>query len=348
MEPLEESLDILGVTDGASWDEINTAYKDLVRVWHPDRFQTDERLRKRAEEQTRLLNAAMETLRKSYKPNRPKPAKRPAPRPPHQPPPEQPAPEQPQPPKPDPIWQQTFGAADQHTTFVPAPFLVYQRLSSSLYRIMFAAVLGYLGSWLFLFNPQLSREKAAFGCLISVFAIHVFIRNTWLIVTRSPLVVIDRRGLSTIENGTIGWPDLVRIWTVIQTRTYCLAISLSEPYLNRQPLLWRWALKLRHALRHFHLTIPGNGFDVHPNDVIRAIDLRHLSGDVDLRPKSAPDIPTWVRGVRVLALIAATIPIVRILMGLQLTQHEPLIYLTAFAIGQLAAIIGTRIKPPKR
>jgi hypothetical protein len=344
MESLEECLDILGLADDASWEEINTAYKDLVRVWHPDRFQTDERLRKRAEEQTRLLNAAMETLRKGYKPTRPRAPKKNSPRPA----PQAPPPKEPVSARVDPGWQQTFGAADQHTTFVPAPFLVYQRLSSSFYRLVFAAVLGYLGLWLFLFNPQPGREKAAFGCLVSVFAIHVFVRNTYLIVTRSPLVVIDRRGLSTLESGTIGWSELARIWTVIQARTYCLAIRLSDPYLNRQPLPWRWLLKIRHLIRHAHLTIPGSGFDVHPNDVIRAIDLRHLSGDVDLRPKSAPSVPTWARVARLLALLAAIIPIVRIFMGLQLNPYEPLIYLATFAVGQAAATIGTPIKPPKR
>jgi hypothetical protein len=343
MESLDECLDILGLTDGASWDEINTAYKDLVRVWHPDRFQTDDRLRKRAEEQTRLLNSAIERLRKGYKPNKLKPARRAPQRPPPQ-----ASPEQPATPRADPGWQQTFGATDQHTTFVPAPFLVYQRLSSSFYRIVFAAVLGCLGLWLFLFNPQPSREKAAFGCLVSVFAIHVLVRNSYLVMTRSPLVVIDRRGLSTIESGTIGWAELARIWTVVQARTYCLAIRLSDPYLNRQPLLWRWMLKIRHLVRQAHLMIPGSGFDVHPNDVIRAIDLRHMSGDVDLRPRSTPAIPTWARVARLLALVAAAIPIVRIFMGLQLYRYEPLIYLAAFAIGQVAAVIGTPVKPPKR
>ncbi len=344
MESLEECLDILGLGDGASWDEINTAYKDLIRVWHPDRFQTDERLRKRAEEQTRLLNAAVETLRNGYKPNRPKPSKRAA----TQRPAPQAPPERPQAPKADPAWQQTFGAAHQHTTFVPAPFLVYQRFSASFYRITFAAVLGSLGLWLFLFNPQPSREKAAFGCLVSVFAIHIFVRNTFLMLTRSPLVVIDRRGLSTIESGTICWSELARIWTVIQARTYCLAIRLSDAYLNRQPFPWRWMLRVRHMVRQAHLTIPGSGFDVHPNDVIRAIDMRHLSGDVDLRTETKPAIPIWARISRLVAMTAAVIPIVRIFMGLQLTRYEPLIYLLTFAIGQAAATIGTSIKPRKR
>ena len=336
-------MDILGLTDGASWDEINAAYKDLVRVWHPDRFQTDERLRKRAEEQTRLLNSAIEALRKNYKERKARATKREPPRAPPQRP-----PEQPRAPEPDPMWQQTFGTAAPNTTFVPAPFVVYQRFSSSLRRIAFSAALGALGFWLLLLSAKPSREQAAFGCIVSVFAIHSFIRNILVLATHSPLIVIDRRGVSTLESGIIGWSELARIWTVTQARTYCLSIRFSDAYLSRQPLPWRLLLKLRNYVRHTHLTIPGSGFDVHPNDVIRAIDLRQLSGDVE--PNLKPDslLPTWVHVVRFVALSTAAIPVIRMLLKFPVTELESLIYLGTFALCQVAAFVGTPVKPPKR
>ena len=43
-------------------DEARRAYRDLVRVWHPDRFAGDPRLRSRAEERVKLLNTAYDTL----------------------------------------------------------------------------------------------------------------------------------------------------------------------------------------------------------------------------------------------------------------------------------------------
>lgn len=43
-------------------EAIRRAYKDLVRVWHPDRFSGDPRLRRRAEEKSKRLNVAYETL----------------------------------------------------------------------------------------------------------------------------------------------------------------------------------------------------------------------------------------------------------------------------------------------
>ena len=52
----------LGLEPGASLDQIKQAYRDLVRVWHPDRFAHDERLRIIAQEKLKEINAAYEAL----------------------------------------------------------------------------------------------------------------------------------------------------------------------------------------------------------------------------------------------------------------------------------------------
>jgi len=56
---------ILEIEPGASQDEVKQAYKDLAKVWHPDRFADDPRLQKKAEEKLKQINAAYEFL-KSY------------------------------------------------------------------------------------------------------------------------------------------------------------------------------------------------------------------------------------------------------------------------------------------
>lgn len=48
----------LDVGYGASMEEVRQGYKDLVRVWHPDRFADDPRLRKKAEEKLKEINGA--------------------------------------------------------------------------------------------------------------------------------------------------------------------------------------------------------------------------------------------------------------------------------------------------
>jgi curved DNA-binding protein CbpA len=54
----KECRRILNVPADASPETIRQAYLDLARVWHPDRFQSDERLRKIAEEHLCEVNAA--------------------------------------------------------------------------------------------------------------------------------------------------------------------------------------------------------------------------------------------------------------------------------------------------
>jgi large-conductance mechanosensitive channel len=53
---------ILGLRKGASEEEIKEAYKDLVKVWHPDRFTHDPDLQKKAEEKLKVINFAYERL----------------------------------------------------------------------------------------------------------------------------------------------------------------------------------------------------------------------------------------------------------------------------------------------
>lgn len=59
---LKRFYDILGVDPDASMEEIRQAYKDLVNVWHPDRFNHSPRLRLKAEEQLKAINGAFQTL----------------------------------------------------------------------------------------------------------------------------------------------------------------------------------------------------------------------------------------------------------------------------------------------
>lgn len=41
---LFQSCNVLGVRPGASVSDVKEAYRDLVQVWHPDRFGQDSRL----------------------------------------------------------------------------------------------------------------------------------------------------------------------------------------------------------------------------------------------------------------------------------------------------------------
>jgi len=55
---LKQSFEILELTPDASADEVQQAYKDLVNIWHPDRFATNPRLRQKAEMKLKEINQA--------------------------------------------------------------------------------------------------------------------------------------------------------------------------------------------------------------------------------------------------------------------------------------------------
>jgi uncharacterized RDD family membrane protein YckC len=68
-----EAFHILEIEPTASADEIALAYRDLVRVWHPDRFTSTPRLQEKANEKLRWINEAYTTVmtyRKSGTPRR--------------------------------------------------------------------------------------------------------------------------------------------------------------------------------------------------------------------------------------------------------------------------------------
>ena len=60
---MNKYYDILGIKNGASTEEIRQAYRDLVKVWHPDRFINDQRLQKMANEKLKEIIDAYEKLK---------------------------------------------------------------------------------------------------------------------------------------------------------------------------------------------------------------------------------------------------------------------------------------------
>lgn len=55
-------LETLGLSPGASAQEIKAAYRDLAKVWHPDRFTHEPRLQQKAQEQLKAINDAYQQL----------------------------------------------------------------------------------------------------------------------------------------------------------------------------------------------------------------------------------------------------------------------------------------------
>jgi DnaJ domain len=64
----DAALQILRLGRDASRSQIKEAYRDLAKIFHPDRFQDDPRVQAKAEAEFKQLIAAYEAL-KSYRPS---------------------------------------------------------------------------------------------------------------------------------------------------------------------------------------------------------------------------------------------------------------------------------------
>lgn len=64
-----EALQVLGLSGGASDDEVALAYRELAQMLHPDKFGENKRLRARAEQQMRRINEARDVLLKGRRGN---------------------------------------------------------------------------------------------------------------------------------------------------------------------------------------------------------------------------------------------------------------------------------------
>ena len=82
-DELDKYYELLGVRPGTSGRELKDAYRDLAKVWHPDRFSHDPRLQQKAQEKLKEINEAYERLTSGKAGSRTRPG--PAPDKPHAP-----------------------------------------------------------------------------------------------------------------------------------------------------------------------------------------------------------------------------------------------------------------------
>ncbi len=68
IQNLDQHYKVLGLNPGASLEEVNQAYKDLVFIWHPDRLpQENERLIQKSVEKLQQINEARDSLRSYHR-----------------------------------------------------------------------------------------------------------------------------------------------------------------------------------------------------------------------------------------------------------------------------------------
>jgi hypothetical protein len=62
-EDIREALRTLEIDEVASKENVKQAWRDLLQVWHPDRFAHSDKLRAKAHRKTQTINAAYDLLR---------------------------------------------------------------------------------------------------------------------------------------------------------------------------------------------------------------------------------------------------------------------------------------------
>ena len=73
-DELERYYELLGVAPGTNGRELKEAYRDLAKVWHPDRFSHDPRLQQKAQEKLKAINEAYDRLTSGSAGRRPRTA----------------------------------------------------------------------------------------------------------------------------------------------------------------------------------------------------------------------------------------------------------------------------------
>jgi len=60
---IRQCFDVLELDSNASIDDAKQAYKDMVNIWHPDRFSNNPRLKQKAEDKLKEINEAYEMMK---------------------------------------------------------------------------------------------------------------------------------------------------------------------------------------------------------------------------------------------------------------------------------------------
>jgi len=63
---IKDYYEILEIDEDASIDEIRMAYRDLIAIWHPDKYVQNKRLYEKATKKTQEINIAFENIKAFY------------------------------------------------------------------------------------------------------------------------------------------------------------------------------------------------------------------------------------------------------------------------------------------
>lgn len=279
MDRRTKYLRILGLSPDATAQQVTEAYKDLMKVWHPDRFQNDERLLAKAQAMTQEINHAMAELRKLGKQppqQEHKTSKRPPPR----------APNFSGSTRSTNQQQESFSTHESHTSqhfkFTLSPLVIKIRFQSAVIRTLGGALALYLISLVLLEGYLPPLEQAAMVGL-GFLAVDLTVMNLLLTVMPTPIITVNSSGIRLVSHGRLNWIDIESVYPVVTPRWQYLHITCSPHYLQKCSILRRIYYRLRSAFGRTHIQVGFSALQGSPVDVLDAMHLFQSNNQIELQ-----------------------------------------------------------------
>ena len=335
MDSLATHLRTLGLTEQATLEEAHAAYKDLIRVWHPDRFESDPKLRAKAEAQTREINLAISEVRTAIKNKRPMPSQRLAP--------QQPLRQSPS--NQDAVRFSGSRTSARSTATLPT-LAIHQAKRVSLYQTLSGLALLYVGLLLIGHFANKGPSQAALGVVLVGHGFSTSLLGLSLLCLKRPVITINQSFLRILGTPAFSLIHIEDALMVVSRQGSYLSISCTPEHLKTLPFHLRWTLKVRRLLRNNHFEFKATALDAHPAHVIDMLDTVAFLKLV--RPLQLPRTRPWGSYANAIATLCLGIALVRCLVqrDTSLMSLGPSIIL--FLIFRTAAIIKTVVLAPSR
>lgn len=325
MDQLGTYLITLGLSPEATLQEAEAAYRDLVRVWHPDRFVSDPKLRAKAEEQPVRINQAIKGAREALRRTRR-------------------TPQSSTPTRQDKAQSQTpMGRNPSPEPLHSHPTLViHQPLASSLRQTLLGCAMLYLGVFLVYYFSEKSGPQTALGLLLGAYGFSLSLLTVAILCLKTPIIAVNSRSLLIIGSPIIPILEVIDAHVLVSTRGTSLSISCSPEYIRQLPMLSRLRMRARHFIRGCHFELNSTQLSDDPTCVIRMIDSA-LNVALPEDSRAAPPHHSWGAYANAAASLCLAVAVLRCLgtSDYQFTSLLP--YLVLFALLRIMSIVQTTV-----
>ena len=324
MNSLREHFQTLGLTENASLEDALASYKDLVRVWHPDRFGHDVRLRKKAEEQTSRINVAMSQVREFFK--NPSAYRR--------------APE------PQATQRQRAPRAPSVAPNLGVTLAIHQRRTVSFARALLGLLLLQLGWWMAIQHPG-SAGQIALGVALCGYGFSSALLAVTILCFQRPLISVSNASIRILGRPSIRIEEIAASHVVVTRKGSVFTLQASPRYVKRSPLPLKVWLQAHLLARRTHYEVRATSIDTHPALILDTLD-RITAPGVIPSPVPTPASSAWGHYAAAFSIVTLTVPVVRLCMEGPLPPSAIIPYLVIFALLQTSSVLKTIVLAPTR